>query len=176
MRSSWSERYMNEWYSSSHFIVTEEISTVPPLVLANCFALFPIIAHYQSWVLAISVYSPSAVLPFSVTFVFADAAICSCNIPFALPSFKARCLGGPLCGDFPGFLQWGRRICDLLMVLTQSLERISIIAFIRVCLGEIFLNLSVLLDSEFTEEWDILYSCKPRALCLEHTRDLNQFC
>lgn len=44
------------------------------------------------------------------------------------------------------------RIYGSLMVLTQTLEKSSIITFIRACLSEIFVNLSVLLDSEFTEE------------------------
>lgn len=59
-----------------------------------------------------------------------------------------------MCEAFLSSLQCCVRIYGSLMGLTQSLEKIYITAFIRVCLGEFFVRLPALLDSEFTEEWD----------------------
>lgn len=83
-----------------------------------------------------------------------------------------------MCEAFLRFLQCCVRIYGSLMGLTQSLEKIYVTAFIRVCLGEFFVHLSALLESEFTEEWDdvSIHLCNSRASTLLGTEYSNQFC
>lgn len=149
---------MNEWIMlQSTFYSPEEISTIPPLLVRAYSFLLPMTAHYKSCVLATSIWSLSVVLPFS--FIHSHCCHLFMDVLFPLPSFKARCLGGQFYEAFPSFRQCRGRICGSLMVLAQSLERIFIITFIPQSMFRwVFVNLSDLLYSELTKEWDILYS------------------